>query len=122
MFTASAGHDDDTIKCFAFEQNKIRQPFSRLTKISHTSHSDITRENSTAKTKMTRNREHHNYGGGNQFNIESIVLNVNAPSRFGIASSAATTRGEEDEVKFAEDRIDAESSPFESEEYDYEDR
>ena len=49
---------------------------------------------------MLLQRQHHNYGGGNQFNIESIVLNVNAPSRFGIASSATTRDGVADKEDY----------------------
>ena len=83
-----------------------------------------TKENLTT-TGPSRHRQHNNYGGGNQFNIESIVLNVNAPSRFGIESAAADDHDdEEEEEAVADDRIgrdeeSVESSPFESEEYDY---
>ena len=83
-----------------------------------------TRENATT-SKPTRHREHNNYSG-NQFNIESIVLNVNAPSKFGIASAAGDDSDEEVEEAeaVADDRIgrdeeNGESSPLEWEEYDY---
>ena len=59
---------------------------------------------SSARPPFPVPREHNNYeAGGNQFNIESIVLNVNAPSRFSIAS-AAVAAAETDEEDFAGDR------------------
>ena len=84
-----------------------------------------TRENATL-TKPTRHREHNNYSG-NQFNIESIVLNVNAPSKFGIASTAGEDDDDEEEEaeavaddRIGRDEVSGETSPFESVEYDYE--
>merc|ERR1712018_704318 len=68
-----------------------------------------------------------NYGGGNQFNIESIVLNVNAPSRFRIASTTIDGADKEDYEEVVDDRIgrhevSGESSPLDSEDYDYDNR
>ena len=90
-----------------------------------TPNSDIaTRENATT-TKPSRHREHNNYSG-NQFNIESIVLNVNAPSKFGIASAGDEDSDEEEEEaeavaddRIGRDEVSGETSPFESVEYDY---